>query len=58
MTNKRKRKTPRLTWMLSQHLDVGKCIEVDVDGKVSERTVLLYDGAVVVEKTKNGYVLV
>lgn len=41
--------------MLSQHLDEGISIEVDEHGRVRERTLFLYDGAVVLEKTKRGY---
>lgn len=51
----RKRKVPRITWMLSQRLDEGTSIEVDEHGRVRERTLFLYDGAVVLEKTKRGY---
>lgn len=52
---RRRRKVSRITWMLSQHLDEGISIEVDEHGRVRERTLFLYDGAVVLEKTKRGY---
>ena len=54
--NRRHSKPSRITWMLSQKLDEGKSIEVDEHGNIiRERTLFLYDGAVVLEKVKRGY---